>query len=158
MTKTKRTLTAIAALLASAAATTAPAQEKITFALGTTVIDASQANNTSVPQHLNCWEDAGLDVEIQPSSSSAAVQALVTGGVDFNIRRGQIDPSELAQIRTVHAHLRDDHFFEGSVLQTDHLQHSQRLIIQCNSARVLHHIRLAINHQRADAITTEQRR
>ncbi|MEQ8899548.1 MAG: ABC transporter substrate-binding protein [Roseovarius sp.] len=114
MNKTRRTLSAIATLLASAAATAAPAQEKITFALGTTVIDASQANNTSVPQHLNCWEDAGLDVEIQPSRSSAAVQALVTGGVDFVLAgpaASIVAASKGADVQAVYLNIRKNFVF-----------------------------------------------
>ncbi|NNM71601.1 ABC transporter substrate-binding protein [Enterovirga aerilata] len=53
------------------------------MAVGSTVIDVSQANNTSVPIHTKCWEREGLAVEIQPTNTNAAVQALLTGRVEF---------------------------------------------------------------------------
>lgn len=61
----------------------ASSQQKVTMAVGSTVIDVSQANNTSVPIHTKCWEKEGLAVEIQPTNTNAAVQALLTGRVEF---------------------------------------------------------------------------
>lgn len=66
-----------------AAATPAAAQRKLTLAVGSTVIDVSQASNVSVPLATKCWENEGLAVEIQPTNTSAAIQALVTGKVEF---------------------------------------------------------------------------
>ncbi|HYG41780.1 MAG TPA: ABC transporter substrate-binding protein [Bordetella sp.] len=63
----------------------AAAQEptKVTIAIGTTVIDASQANNTSVPIATECWKREGLDVTIQPTNSSSAMQAVLSGQAQF---------------------------------------------------------------------------
>lgn len=56
---------------------------KVTIAVGTTVIDVSQANNTSVPIATECWKRAGLDVTIQPTNSSSAMQAVLSGQAQF---------------------------------------------------------------------------
>jgi NitT/TauT family transport system substrate-binding protein len=55
----------------------------VTLAIGTTSIDASQANNTSVPVYTKCWEKEGLNVTIQPINSTAAVQAVLSGQAHF---------------------------------------------------------------------------
>lgn len=64
---------------------TATAQEstKVTIAIGTTVLDASQANNTSVPIATECWKREGLDVTIQPTNSSSAMQAVLSDQAQF---------------------------------------------------------------------------
>jgi NitT/TauT family transport system substrate-binding protein len=67
----------------AAAVTPAAAQRKVTLAVGSTVIDVSQAHNVSVPLATKCWEKEGLAVEIQPTNTGAAIQALVTGKVEF---------------------------------------------------------------------------
>ncbi|MGB3287822.1 MAG: ABC transporter substrate-binding protein [Burkholderiaceae bacterium] len=56
---------------------------KVTIAIGTSVIDASQANNTSVPIYTGCWKREGLDVTIQPTNSSSAMQAVLSGQAQF---------------------------------------------------------------------------
>lgn len=58
-------------------------KEKVTIAIGTDVLDASQANNTSLPIYTKCWENAGLDVTLQPSNSTTAMQTLLTGKADM---------------------------------------------------------------------------
>jgi NitT/TauT family transport system substrate-binding protein len=71
---------AILALPLSALAAGIP----VTIAVGTTSIDASQANNTSVPIYTKCWEKEGLDVTIQPVNSTAAMQAVLSGQAQFS--------------------------------------------------------------------------
>lgn len=56
----------------------------VTLAIGTTSIDASQANNTSVPIYTKCWEKEGLNVTIQPVNSTAAMQAVLSGQAQFS--------------------------------------------------------------------------
>lgn len=74
---------ALAALAAASFAATAQERTKVTITVGTTVLDASQANNTSLPIHTKCWEKEGLDVTIQPTNSTAAMQAVLTGQAQF---------------------------------------------------------------------------
>ncbi len=69
------------ALVATAAL--AQPKEKITIAIGTNVLDASQANNTSIPIYSKCWENEGLDVTLQPTNANAAMQAVLAGQADF---------------------------------------------------------------------------
>jgi NitT/TauT family transport system substrate-binding protein len=86
MTNSKQSRAACVALAASLmAGAAAMAQEptKVTIAIGTTVIDASQANNTSVPIYTGCWKREGLDVTIQPTNSSSAMQAVLSGQAQF---------------------------------------------------------------------------
>jgi NitT/TauT family transport system substrate-binding protein len=82
-TRFKLSLAVVAAL--SLAATGTPAQErpKVTIAVGTTVFDTSQANNTSLPIYTKCWDREGLDVTIQPTNSTAAMQAVLSGQAQF---------------------------------------------------------------------------
>ena len=61
----------------------AQVKEKVTIAIGTNVLDASQANNTSLPLYTKCWENEGLEVTLQPTNSNAAMQALLSGQADF---------------------------------------------------------------------------
>lgn len=73
----------LAIILAGLSFNPASAKEKVTVAVASTVFDVSQANNTSVPFHLKCWEREGLEVELQPTNGNAATQALATGRVQF---------------------------------------------------------------------------
>ncbi|MBI2735544.1 MAG: ABC transporter substrate-binding protein [Rhodospirillales bacterium] len=59
------------------------AQEKATIAVGISVVDVSQANNTSIPIHTGCWKKAGVDVDIQLTNANAAMQSMLTGQVQF---------------------------------------------------------------------------
>ncbi|MEO8281216.1 MAG: hypothetical protein ABI564_16065, partial [Ideonella sp.] len=52
----------LGAAVVAPVARAADERPKITIAVGTTVIDASQANNTSIPIYTKCWEKEGLDV------------------------------------------------------------------------------------------------
>jgi len=72
-----------AAIAAAALGAAAQERPKVTIAVGTTVFDASQANNTSLPIYTKCWEREGLDVTLQPTNSTAAMQALLTGQAQF---------------------------------------------------------------------------
>ncbi|GAB2885318.1 ABC transporter substrate-binding protein [Paralcaligenes sp. KSB-10] len=74
---------ALAAALIAGSAVAAPERTKVTIAIGTSVIDASQANNTSVPIYTGCWQREGLDVTIQPTNSSSAMQAVLSGQAQF---------------------------------------------------------------------------
>lgn len=76
-------LSALAAITLGAGTAAAQEPTKVTIAVGTTVIDASQANNTSVPIATGCWKREGLDVTIQPTNSSSAMQAVLSGQADF---------------------------------------------------------------------------
>jgi len=81
----KASFLSIAATLASCLVNcnVASAQTKITIAIGSTVFDVSQAGNTSIPYHLKCWEKEGVTVELQPTTASAALQALIAGKVEM---------------------------------------------------------------------------
>ena len=59
------------------------AQTKVKVVSAATVFDSSQVNNTSVPMHLGYWKSEGLDVEAQPSTASAAIQAIMTGNAEI---------------------------------------------------------------------------
>lgn len=61
----------------------AAAQQKVTLAIATAVLDVSQANVSSIPLFTGCWKQAGLDITIQTTSGSTAIQALATGQVEF---------------------------------------------------------------------------
>ena len=76
---------AACALLLAVAAPQAHAAEpkKVTIAIASSVLDASQASNTSVPIYTGCWKKAGYDVTIQTTNGSTAIQSLVTGQIDF---------------------------------------------------------------------------
>ena len=73
---------ALAAVLSTAPAL-ALEKEKVTIAIGTEVLDASQVNNTSLPIYTKCWENAGLDVTLQPTNSTTAMQAVLSGQADL---------------------------------------------------------------------------
>jgi len=74
---------AAGALMLAPAVVNAQAREKVTIAIGTDVLDASQVNNTSLPIYTKCWENAGLDVTLQPTNSTTAMQAVLTGQADM---------------------------------------------------------------------------
>jgi NitT/TauT family transport system substrate-binding protein len=77
-------LTAVAAVALCIGIAPAPAAEqKVTLAIATAVLDVSQANVSSIPIFTGCWKRAGLDVTIQTTSGSTAIQALATGQVEF---------------------------------------------------------------------------
>ncbi len=107
---------AIAAALSCATIAGAPAvaQQRVTMAVGSTVIDVSQANNTSVPIHTKCWEKEGLAVEIQPTNTNAAVQALLTGRVEFVLSgpaAAIIARSKGGRIKSVYMNMRKNFVF-----------------------------------------------
>jgi NitT/TauT family transport system substrate-binding protein len=62
---------------------TAAELKPFTLAIGTKVLDTSQANNTSLPIATKCWENEGVDVTLQPTNSSAAMQAVLSGQADM---------------------------------------------------------------------------
>lgn len=98
-------------VLASAATVAGAADErpKVTITVGTTVLDASQANNTSLPIYTKCWEREGVDVTIQPTNSTAAMQAVLTGQAQFvNMGPGAaiIARSKGAPIKAVYLNMR----------------------------------------------------
>jgi NitT/TauT family transport system substrate-binding protein len=61
----------------------AAAQQKATIAIGISVVDVSQANNTSIPMYTKCWEKEGVAVDIQLTNASAAMQSMLNGQVEF---------------------------------------------------------------------------
>lgn len=84
MKKTLLLSTLIAGMTAALAGTAvADSLKSVTIAIGTKVLDTSQANNTSVPIATQCWEKEGLDVTFQPTNSSAAMQAVLAGQADM---------------------------------------------------------------------------
>lgn len=76
-------LAGICAGVLSLAPVHAQEKEKVTIAIGTDVLDASQVNNTSLPIYSKCWDNAGLDVTLQPTNSTTAMQAVLTGRADM---------------------------------------------------------------------------
>lgn len=108
---------ALAATLAMPPAIAAE-KEKVTIAIGTDVLDASQANNTSVPIYTKCWENAGLDVTLQPTNSTTAMQAVLTGQADM-VNMGPaaaiIARTKGAPIKAVYLNMR--HNFQFPVVQ-----------------------------------------
>lgn len=85
--RSTRTVRAVALCTAAVMAlplTAGAAGVPVTLAIGTTSIDASQANNTSVPMYTKCWAKEGLDVTIQPVNSTAAMQAVLSGQAQFS--------------------------------------------------------------------------
>lgn len=118
----KSTLMAGAAIVAglSALAGTASAagRQAVTIAIGTNVLDTSQANNTSVPIATKCWEKEGLDVTIQPTNSSAATQAVLAGQAQFVLMgpgRAVIARSQGAPLTAVYMNMRKN--FQFPVVQ-----------------------------------------
>lgn len=101
----------ITALVGSSAAL---ASTPVTIAIGTTVLDASQANNTSLPIYTECWKKEGLDVTIQPTNSSSAMQAVLSGQAQFvNMGPGAaiLARSKGAPIKAVYLNMRHNFQF-----------------------------------------------
>lgn len=112
--RTAATLLTAAALAAAALPAAAEERAKVTIAVGTTVLDASQANNTSIPIYTQCWDRAGVDVTIQPTNSTAAMQAVLTGQAQFvNMGPGAaiIARSKGAPIKAVYLNMRHNFQF-----------------------------------------------
>src|ERR1043165_6593626 len=63
----------------------AAAQQKATIAIGISVVDVSQANNTWIPMYTKCWEKAGVNVALQLTNASAAMQTMLSAQVEFVI-------------------------------------------------------------------------
>lgn len=110
LTWTRQATLAAAALLA-AFGLPAHGQDrpKVIVAIGTTAIDVSQAYNTSVPIYTKCWEKEGLDVTIQPISSVAGMQAVLSGQAQIaNMGPGSalIARSKGAPIKAIYQSLR----------------------------------------------------
>ena len=78
-----RLIAGVLGCVAIASIAVAQPREKVTIAIGTNVLDASQANNTSIPLYTKCWENEGLDVTLQPTNANAAMQAVLGGQADF---------------------------------------------------------------------------
>ena len=55
-----RLIAGVLGCVAIASIAVAQPREKVTIAIGTNVLDASQANNTSIPLYTKCWENEGL--------------------------------------------------------------------------------------------------
>lgn len=92
----------------------AAAQENVTLAIATTVLDVSQANVSSVPQFSGCWKNAGLNVTIQTTTGATAVQTLVTGQVQFAYlgpATALIARAKGAPVRAVYLNLRKNFQF-----------------------------------------------
>ena len=118
-------LVALTALTTMTGAAQAADRTKVTIAVGTTVLDASQANNTSVPIATGCWEKEGLDVTIQPTNSSAATQAVLSGQAQFVLMgpgRAVISRAQGAPLKAVYMNMRKNFQFpvvlESSPIQS----------------------------------------
>ncbi len=101
------------------------AAEKVIIAIGTSVFDASQANNTSYPIFSKCWEKEGLNVELQPTSSTAAMQAVLSGQaqmVNMGPAAGVIARGKGAPLTAVYVNMRKNFQFpvvlESSPIKT----------------------------------------
>lgn len=104
----------VAAVGSAATAVQADNLKSVTVAVGTTAIDTSQANNTSLPIYTECWEEHGLDVTIQPTNSTAAMQAVLTGEADMvNMGPGAalVARSKGAPIKAVYLNMRQNFQF-----------------------------------------------
>jgi NitT/TauT family transport system substrate-binding protein len=118
-------LTALAAGAFALAGGSAFAAEKVVIAIGTSVFDASQANNTSLPFFTKCWEKEGLNVELQPTSSTAAMQAVLSGQanmVNMGPAAGVIARGKGAPLTAVYVNMRKNFQFpvvlESSPIKT----------------------------------------
>ncbi len=73
------------------AAPAAEAQTKVIYLLTSPAPDVAQASHSSVPLALGYWKDAGLDVDVQPTSgSTAAAQLVLAGSAHFTM--GTVEP------------------------------------------------------------------
>ena len=89
----KTALHLTSALLLSASAVPACAQEKVTIAVGTSVLNVGYPMLT-LPLTLGYWKDAGFDVSVEPVGASLqAIQQMVAGNADF----AQVDASVVVQ-------------------------------------------------------------
>ena len=92
----------------------AAAQQKATIAIGISVVDVSQANNTSIPMYTKCWEKEGVDVDIQLTNASAAMQSMLAGQVQF-VNMGPaaavLARAKGAPIKSVYLNLRENYNF-----------------------------------------------
>ena len=102
------------ALALTLGVTGASAQQKATIAIGIAVVDVSQANNTSVPMYTKCWEKEGVNVELQLTNASTAMQTMLNGQVEF-VNMGPtaaiIARSKGAPIRSVYVSIRGNYNF-----------------------------------------------
>ncbi len=92
-------------------ASPASAQTKVTYLLTSPNPDVAQAPHSSVPAVLGFWKEAGLDVDVQPSSgSTGAVQLVIAGTADCTM--GTVEPLIIgrqkgAKIVAVYNHVRE---------------------------------------------------
>ncbi|WP_162631097.1 ABC transporter substrate-binding protein [Meridianimarinicoccus zhengii] len=92
-TPMKTALRLASALLLSTSAVPALAQEKVTIAVGTSVLNVGYPMLT-LPMTLGYWKDAGFDVSVEPVGASLqAIQQMVAGNADF----AQVDASVVVQ-------------------------------------------------------------
>ena len=107
-------LTVLSSQQVQAQGSHASAKEKVTIAIGTEVLDASQVNNTSLPIYSKCWENEGLDVTLQPTNSTTAMQAVLSGQADI-VNMGPaaaiIARSKGAPIKAVYLNMRHNFQF-----------------------------------------------
>ncbi|MGH7397858.1 MAG: ABC transporter substrate-binding protein [Candidatus Rokuibacteriota bacterium] len=93
------------------AASSVHAQTKVIYLLTAPAPDVAQASHSSVPVALGYWKDAGLDVDVQPTSgSTAAAQLVVAGTAHFTM--GTVEPLVIgrqkgAKIISVYNHTRE---------------------------------------------------
>ncbi len=89
----------------------ASAQTKVTYLLTSPNPDVAQAPHSSVPAALGFWKDAGLDVDVQPTSgSSGAMQLVIAGTADCTMATVEpliIGRQKGAKIVAVYNHVRE---------------------------------------------------
>lgn len=111
---------AVGMAAAALSAGVAQAQDKATIAIGLAVVDVSQANNTSIPMYTKCWEKEGVDVQLQLTNASAAMQTMLNGQVEF-VNMGPAAAVQArakgAPIRSVYMSIRQNYNFP--VVQED---------------------------------------
>src|SRR5687767_8095280 len=95
------------ALVATHVASTG-AQTKVTYLLTAPVPDVAQASHSSVPLALGYWKEAGLDVDVQPTSgSTTAVQLVIACTANFTMATVEpliIGPQKAAKSVSVYTH------------------------------------------------------
>ena len=97
--------------LVAAGVSSTEAQTKVTYLLTAPVPDVAQASHSSVPLALGYWKEAGLDVDVQPTSgSTTAVQLVIAGTAHFTMATVEpliIGRQKGAKIVSVYNHTRE---------------------------------------------------
>lgn len=102
---------ALALAIVACPALPAAAKTKVTYLLTAPNPDVAQAPHSSVPAALGFWKEAGLEVDVQPTSgSSGAVQLVIAGTADCTMATVEpliIGRQKGAKIVAVYNHVRE---------------------------------------------------